>query len=450
MGNMKSKSTTLAIGFMLFALFFGAGNLIFPVLMGQMSGSNVWEATFGFIITGVGLPLLGVLAIGYSGQSDLYTMAKRVHPMFAIIFTTVLYLAIGPLFAMPRTGTVSYEIGVKPLIGDMNSTVAMALFTVIFFAITCFFALKPGKIIDIVGKMLTPILLFFIALLILAALFNPMGSLTAPAEQYTENAFFKGFQEGYLTMDTLASFVFGIIIINAVRSTGIHGKKEMMTSVMKSAFIAAGLLAVIYAGLAYLGATGVEEIGAFDNGGAILAAASHYYFGSYGRLILGLAVIAACLTTSIGLVTACAAYFNTLAPRWSYKTYAIVLSVFSALVANVGLADLVAISVPVLTAIYPLAICLIFLTFMHNVFKGFSEVYICSLALTFIVSLFDGFNAAGLQIEAINNLFAYLPLYSVGLGWIAPAILGAIIGYPIGMMRQSAPIMNEVPDMQKD
>ena len=321
---------------MLFALFFGAGNLIFPVLMGQMSGSNVWEATFGFIITGVGLPLLGVLAIGYSGQSDLYTMAKRVHPMFAIIFTTVLYLAIGPLFAMPRTGTVSYEIGVKPLIGDMNSTVAMALFTVIFFAITCFFALKPGKIIDIVGKMLTPILLFFIALLILAALFNPMGSLTAPAEQYTENAFFKGFQEGYLTMDTLASFVFGIIIINAVRSTGIHGKKEMMTSVMKSAFVAAGLLAVIYAGLAYLGATGVEEIGAFDNGGAILAAASHYYFGSYGSLILGLAVIAACLTTSIGLVTACAAYFNTLAPRWSYKTYAIVLSVFSALVANGG------------------------------------------------------------------------------------------------------------------
>ena len=450
MGNLKSKSTTLAIGFMLFALFFGAGNLIFPVLMGQVSGSNVWESTLGFIVTGVGLPLLGVLAIGYSGQSDLFSMAKRVHPIFAIVFTTVLYLAIGPLFAMPRTGTVSYEIGIKPLVGDMNNTLAMAIFTIIFFAITCFFALRPGKIIDVVGKMLTPILLVFIAFLILAALFNPMGNVTAPAEQYTEYAFFTGFKEGYLTMDTLASFVFGIIIINAVRSTGVHSKKEMMTSVTKSAFIAAGLLAVIYAGLAYLGATSVEEIGVFDNGGTILAAAAHHYFGSYGSLILGIVVIAACLTTSIGLVTACAAYFNTLMPRFGYKTYAIALSVFSALVANVGLANLVAISVPVLTAIYPLAICLIFLTFMHKVFKGLSEVYICSLGFTFIVSLFDGFNAAGLQIETINHLFAYLPLHSVGLGWVIPAVLGAIIGYPIGMMKKTTPVMREVADMQKD
>ena len=450
MDNLKSKSTTLAIGFMLFALFFGAGNLIFPVLMGQMSGSNIWEATLGFIVTGVGLPLLGVLAIGYSGSSDLYTMAKRVHPLFAIVFTTVLYLAIGPLFAMPRTGTVSYEIGIKPLIGDMNNTLAMAIFTIIFFAITCFFALRPGKIVDVVGKMLTPILLIFIALLIFAAVFNPLGNFTAPNDSYTEYAFFKGFQEGYLTMDTLASFVFGIIIINAVRSTGVRSKKEMMTSVTKAALIAAGLLALIYAGLAYLGASSVKEIGTFDNGGAILAAVSHHYFGSYGSVVLGLTVIAACLTTSIGLVTACAAYFNTLAPRLSYKTYAIILSVFSAMVANVGLAKLIAISVPVLTAIYPLAICLIFLTFLHKAFKGLSEVYIYSLGLTFLVSLFDGFNAAGLKIEAVNNLFAYLPLHSVGLGWVVPAILGAIIGYTIGMMKQTDPVIKEVPNMQKD
>ena len=450
MDNLKSKSTTLAIGFMLFALFFGAGNLIFPVLMGQMSGSNIWEATLGFIVTGVGLPLLGVLAIGYSGKSDLYSMAKRVHPAFAIVFTTVLYLAIGPLFAMPRTGTVSYEIGIKPLIGDMNNTMAMAIFTIIFFALTCFFALKPGKIIDVVGKMLTPILLVFIAILILAAIFNPLGSMTTPAEQYTEYAFFTGFKEGYLTMDTLASFVFGIIIINAVRSTGVHTKKEMIKKVTKSAFIAAGLLAVIYAGLAYLGATSVEKIGVFDNGGAILAAVANEYFGSYGSLILGLVVLAACLTTSIGLVTACAAYFNTLMPRFAYKTYATALSVFSALVANVGLAKLIAISVPVLTAIYPLAICLIFLTFLHKKFKGLREVYIYSLALTFIVSLFDGFNVAGLQINVINNLFAHLPLYSQGLGWVAPAIVGALIGYVIGVLKQTDSVMTEVADMQKD
>ena len=165
MEKHKSNSSTLAIGFMLFALFFGAGNLIFPVLMGQLSGEQVWSATMGFIVTGVGLPLLGVLAIGFSGQSDLYSLAKRVHPIFAVVFTTVLYLAIGPLFAIPRTGSVSYEIGVKPLLGNTDSALPLFIFTLIFFAVTCFFALKPGKIVDVVGKVLTPILLIFIAIL---------------------------------------------------------------------------------------------------------------------------------------------------------------------------------------------------------------------------------------------------------------------------------------------
>ena len=438
MNKHKSSSSTLAIGFMLFALFFGAGNLIFPVLMGQLSGEQVWSATMGFIVTGVGLPLLGVLAIGFSGQSDLYSLAKRVHPIFAVVFTTVLYLAIGPLFAIPRTGSVSYEIGVKPLLGNTDSALPLFIFTLIFFVVTCFFALKPGKIVDVVGKVLTPILLIFIAILIGAAIINPLGDFSTPTEKYTDLAFFTGFQEGYLTMDALASFVFGIIVINAVRAGGATTKSETLKSVLKAGLIAAGLLAAIYAGLAYLGATSVRELGLMDNGGAVLAAASTHLFGSYGGVVLGLTVIAACLTTSIGLVTACAAYFNKLMPRISYVQFAIILSVFSAVFANVGLANLISISVPVLYAIYPVAICLMFLTFFHKLFKGKPEVYIVSLVFTFAVSLFDGLNAANIKIQAVNDLLVFLPLSSVGLGWIFPAVIGAIIGIPLAFIKKSA------------
>lgn len=431
----ESFSFTIAIGFMLFALFFGAGNLIFPVMLGQSAGTNVWSANAGFVVTGVGLPLLGVLALGFSGKGDLHAMASKVHPLFGIIFTTILYLAIGPLFAIPRTGSVSYEIGVKPFLGDDVGFMPLLIFTLIFFAITCFFSLNASKIVDIVGKVLTPLLLIFIGILIVTAIVNPLGDFKAPTETYMDNAFFKGFQEGYLTMDTLASFVFGIIVINAIRDKGITAKKQVMFTCMKAGLIAAGLLAIIYTALTYIGASSVGKLGLLDNGGTVLSGVSTYYFGPNGRLLLGLIVVAACLTTSIGLITACSSYFHKIFPSISYKKIAIILSVFSALFANVGLMKLIAISVPVLTAIYPIAICLIFLTFLNSVFNGRSEVYIGCIGLTFIVSLFDGLNAAGITIKFIDDLFnAILPLYSVGLGWILPAIMGSILGYLVTMV----------------
>jgi len=431
----ESFSFTIAIGFMLFALFFGAGNLIFPVMLGQTSGTNVWGANAGFVVTGVGLPLLGVLALGFSGKGDLHAMASRVHPVFGIIFTTILYLAIGPLFAIPRTGSVSYEVGVKPFLGDDVGSMPLLIFTLLFFAITCFFSLNASKIVDVVGKILTPMLLIFIGILIVTAIVNPLGDFKAPTEAYMENAFFKGFQEGYLTMDTLASFVFGIIVINAIKDKGITAKKQVMFTCMKAGLIAAGLLAIIYTALTYIGASSVGKLGLLDNGGTVLAGVSTYYFGPYGRLLLGLIVIAACLTTSIGLITACSTYFHKIFPSISYKKIAVILSVFSALFANVGLMKLIAISVPVLTAIYPIAICLIFLTFLHSVFNGRSEVYIGCIGLTFIVSLFDGLSAAGVTIKFIDDLFnTILPLYSVGLGWILPAIIGGILGYLVTMV----------------
>ncbi|WP_071394018.1 branched-chain amino acid transport system II carrier protein [Bacillus tuaregi] len=430
MKQKMSFSYLLAVGFMLFALFFGAGNLIFPAMLGQSAGSNIWSANLGFIITGVGLPLLGVIALGFSGKSDLQSLASRVSPFFGVAFTVALYLSIGPLFAIPRTATVSFEIGIKPFIAEQSHTPALLIFTIIFFGITAYFSLKSQKIVDIVGKVLTPLLLLFIAILIITAFFKPMGVFQAPTENYVSDAFFKGFQEGYLTMDALAAFVFGIIVINAVKERGATSRKEMMSAVAKAGLIAAGLLAVIYTSLTFIGASSVKEIGLLDNGGAVLSGAANHYFGSYGGILLSLIVIGACLTTSIGLITSCSTYFNKLLPSISYAKFVIILSIFSAGIANFGLNQLISISVPVLVAIYPLAVCLMALTFLHSFFKGRKEVYQWSMGLTFIVALFDGLNAAGISFAPINDLFtSILPLYSQGLGWIVPAIIGALIGY---------------------
>ncbi|MGX9134895.1 branched-chain amino acid transport system II carrier protein [Rummeliibacillus sp. JY-2-4R] len=436
MSNKVPFSFIVIIGLMLFALFFGAGNLIFPPMLGQSAGTNIWSANAGFLVTGVGLPLLGVLAFGFSGKDDLQSLASRVHPIFGIVFTTVLYLAIGPLFALPRTGNVSFEIGVKPFLSENSSSLPLLIFTIIFFGISCFLSLNPAKIVEIVGKILTPIKLTFIGILIVVACIYPIGDIQAPIKKYTVQPFFNGFREGYLTMDTLASFVFGIIIINAIKAKGAQTNKQILIVCAKAATIAAIILATVYTALTYIGATSVEKLGSLDNGGTILAKVSEYYFGTYGGILLGLMITVACLTTSVGLITSCSAFFHKLLPKISYKTIAIILSIFSAVVANIGLTQLIAISVPVLTAIYPLAIVLIFLTFLHPFFKGKAEVYQGSLFFTFIISFFDGLNGAGIHFSSIDYFFnAILPMYDIGLGWIIPAIIGGFIGYGSSLLR---------------
>ncbi|MFJ8268627.1 branched-chain amino acid transport system II carrier protein [Peribacillus asahii] len=440
MSNKVPSSFVLVVGLMLFALFFGAGNLIFPAGLGQAAGENMWFANAGFLVTGAGLPLLGILALGVSGKDDLQSLANRTHPIFGVVFTVILYLSIGPLFAIPRTGTVSFEMAIKPFLGDEISFLPLLIFTIIFFALTCYISINPSKMVDIIGKWLTPIMLVFILILMAFVVFKPMGAFQAPTEDYISNAFFTGFEQGYLTMDALAAFVFGIIVINAIRDKGITNKKQLLALCMKSAFIAAGILALIYTGLSYLGATSVEEIGYADTGAQVLVQVSSHYFGPFGGVLLGFIVLLACLTTSVGLVTACASYFHKLMPSVSYKNLAIIFSVISAGFANFGLAQLISLSVPVLTAIYPLAIVLIVLTFTHSLFNGRSEVYQGSMLFTFIVSLFDGLSATPIDVSGVTNFFGeVLPLYGIGLGWIIPAIVGAVLGYIISLMRPKAP-----------
>lgn len=434
---MDSKLSTkqlVATGLMLFALFFGAGNMIFPPFLGQEAGTNVWPSIIGFLATGVGLPLLGITAVSRAG--DLETLANRVHPIFAVTFTVILYLVIGPLFAIPRTGTVSFEIGVLPFLPEAasKSGLPLLLFTIVYFAITAWLSMNPSKLVDRIGKILTPALLIILTVFVVKSFITPLGEPQAPTGPYADGAFFKGFVEGYLTMDALASLVFGIIVVSSIKGFGVTNTKAITKLCISSGVIAASALALVYVSLAYIGATSPNAIGLHENGGSLLSATANHLFGSFGAIILALAILFACLTTAIGLVSSCAQYFSMLLPRFSYKSLVIVFSLFSTVIGNVGLTQLISFSVPVLVIIYPLAIVLIFLSFAHNAFNGYSLVYICALIPTGFIGLIDGLNAAGLKLSVITNVLEVLPFFAQGIGWLVPAIIGALIGYVIALV----------------
>jgi len=421
------------IGITLFALFFGAGNLIFPVGLGQLAGINVTSASLGFVTTGVMLPLLGVIALGYSGENNFLPVAQRAGKIFGLLFVTTLYLTIGPLFAMPRTGSVSYEIALHNFINPEYNHIYLAAFTLFYFGTCCALSLNPNQIVAIVGKILTPLLLIAIAILVIATIISPMGELgNALDVNYQEKPFFTGFQNGYLTMDALASLVFGIIVISQIRLLTIHAptQKDIFVICTKASLIAGSILAVVYLSLSYLGATSVAELGQLDNGAKVLAGASLFYFGFIGNIILGIIVMLACMTTCIGLTTSCAEYANSLMPKISYKTFAVFFSLVSTLFANVGLNELINISVPILIIIYPVTIVLIALIFAHKLFAGKKAVYIGALYVTLLISCIEVLQQFIPPIHTVHEIFtAYLPFYTLGIGWILPALLCGLAGF---------------------
>ena len=420
----------LAIGMMLFALFFGAGNLIFPAALGQQAGSNVGWALAGFVLTGVGLPLLGVMAMGYSGCKDVEELAGRVHPVYGLIYTVALYLSIGPMFAIPRTGTVAYEIAIKPFTDGMAmdmQPIALA----IFFGISLWLSISPQKLVNRIGNILTPALLLVILLLIVKSFITPIGSYMAPQAAYatTGTAILQGFLDGYNTMDALASVVFAILVVDFVRLTGATSRDVITKTVMEVGAIAVALLGIVYVFIANIGATSVERFGLFDTGAPVLTVSADFLFGGVGQIILAIIVLLACLSTSIGLITSCSTYFNKLYSKISYKTFVVIFSVAAFALGLFGLKTIISAAIPVLMLLYPLTIVIILLALGDNLFGGRRCVYGWTMALTMISALMSGLETAGWAPEALQTLFIeYIPFQAIGMGWVTFAVLGFIIG----------------------
>ena len=427
----NSNKRYIAIGLMLFALLFGAGNLIFPAAMGQNAGVNVWYAVLGFCVTGVGLPLISIAALGYSGCLDLEEAAGRVHPWYGVFYSVVSYLAIGPCFAAPRTGTVSFEIAVKPFLGSFSPDIALPIFLLIFFLLTYWLAATPSKLVDRVGKILTPALLAVILLLIVQSFITPLGTPQAPTKNYATpvTAVMQGILDGYNALDAIASFIFATLVISFVKEGGVTHPKAIMKQVLLSGSIAVALLAFIYIFIAKIGADSVTPLGILETGAPVLAGSAKILFGNLGAAILAVIVLLACLSTSVGLVTCCAAYFMRLLGHFSYKTYAVIFCVISYLVGLFGLKTIIVSTIPVLMFIYPLLVALICLIFLDKFFGGRQCVYAWTIAFTFVMATINLLETAGVNLGSFETMLqTYVPLHTFGMGWIPFAAVGFVIG----------------------
>lgn len=430
---MDNTSSTrfVAIGSMLFALFFGAGNLIFPAAMGQAAGTNIWWAVLGFCITGVGLPLLGIIAIGYSGCRDLREAASRVHPYFGLFYTVVCYMAIGPCFAIPRTGTVSYEIAVRPFLGAEPSALALPIFLAVFLGLAGWLAASPSKLVDRIGKFLTPALLATLLVLIVMSFVNPMGEFKGPTDAYAEpfKAAVQGVLDGYNTLDAIASLVFATLIVGAVHEIGFTDPKAISSQVSRSGLLAGGLLALVYVFIAKIGAESVAAIGMQETGAPVLAESAKLLFGSAGAYLLAAIVLLACLTTAIGLLTCCAVFFMQITGKLKYTTWVVLFTVVSYLIGLFGLKTIIVSTIPVLMFIYPPCVALIALIFLHKFFGGRQCVYAWTMGFTLIMATINGFETAGVPLAGLEELLkAWVPLHGYGLGWIPFAAVGFVVG----------------------
>lgn len=437
-----SVKQNIIIASTLFGMLFGAGNLIFPVHLGQMAGAEFIPASLGFVIAGVGIPILGIIAIGASKSDGLFVLTNNISRGFAYFLTTVLYLAIGPCFVMPRSASISFNSGLGSIIGDsFNHQIAFLIFSVVFFAIVTFFSLRPSGITTWIGKIINPIFLVFLGVLLIIALINPLADIFSiePTPDYVQSPFFNGFQQGYATMDALAGLAFGIILINIVKDMGVKSASGITKSIVIPSLITGGLMVLIYTSTIIMGA---QSRGVFDlssNGSIALNQISNYYFGIYGDAVLFIIVTLASIKTSIGLTTSCSETFLEMYPnRFSYKKWASIFIAISFSISNIGLDNIIEISTPVLSFLYPIAIVLIILAFSGKHFEQSSIVYKWTVGLTCIPAFF-GF-LAGLPLPAIDFLQIHgiveivgnvFPFSDIGFGWVIPSILGFVIGLTV-------------------
>ncbi|WP_159592978.1 branched-chain amino acid transport system II carrier protein [Streptococcus halichoeri] len=448
---MSRKKIYLIIGFMLFALFFGAANLIYPAYLGLYAGKHLALAILGFCLTGVSLPLLGVIAVSKSGASDVENMARPISKTYALAYSALLYLSIGPFFAIPRTGATSYSVGITPILGEQFWI--KALYAVLFFGLSYLLAIKPSKLADHIGKVLTPTLLVVITILVIASFMHPAGGLgqaynveATIADSFKDFPFMAGLIQGYGTMDALASLVFSILVIEASKQFGAKTSKEVSHLTIVSGLIAIFLLALVYIFVGRIGATSQSLFpfanghfltnGSPINGGDLLSHASKFYLGSIGQICLAIVIFLACLTTATGLISSSAEFFHKLLPKVSHISWATFFTLVSAFFYFGGLNVIIKWSAPVLYLLYPLTIALIFLVLSNQVFQNDPLVYRWTIGLTAIPATYD----ALATLSTMTGLFALpkgivtfftsiVPLGKFALGWLIFAALGFVIGY---------------------
>ena len=417
---------SLFVGVTLFSMFFGAGNLILPPLLGLQAGRDLVPALVGFLVAGVGLPVLGIVVVALSGT--LRELAARVHPRFARVFVALVYLAIGPCLAIPRTASTAFEM-LAPLLGDgIPVGAARLVFSLFFFAAAYVLALHPGRLTRLLGRVTGPALILLIVCVVAAALSGlaaaPALPDAAPVAPYEGSAAVQGFLTGYQTMDLLASLTFGLVIATNVRSLGVTEKPGVMREVCRAGVTAGVLLAAVYGGLALVGLEQCESLAGATNGAAVITASATAHFGVAGTAVVAAIFLLACLNVCIGLVSCCGSYFSDELPRVSYRGCALAFAAFSCAVSNLGLDAILDLSATLLGAMYPVAIVLVVMGLLRGACDRVPALWPWVVGVTALVSAVTSLRDALMPSLCLPT--DLLPLADLGLGWVLPALACAV------------------------
>lgn len=401
--------------------------MIFPPFLGFTAGTNTVLAFIGFAISAVGFPILSVMAVAKHGS--LRSLTDKAGKHFSLIFTILIYLAIGPGLAIPRTGSTSFEIAIVPFLPETASVKLFSvLYSVIFFGIALFFALKPSKLVSILGKHLSPILLLLIFALFAGCLFRGF-TLTGgePSATYADLPVIKGFLAGYDTMDAIAGLVFGIVIAINIGELGITQKSAVVKTIFKAGYVATPVFLTVYGVLTYIGFFAAHHFptAQYETGAQILSAVAKDIFGVVGMVVVAIIFFVACLNVCISLLCCCAKYFNSLLPKISYNKFLFIFAIISAVIENAGLATILKISVPILVCLYPATITYILLAFLPQKFQNRTMAFVLPLVTVTFFGLLSALQSMGLTIP---GFFQQIPLYPQGLGWIIPGVIATAVG----------------------
>ncbi|WEV50363.1 branched-chain amino acid transport system II carrier protein [Lactobacillus sp. ESL0731] len=427
----------LVVASLLFGLFFGAGNLIFPIHLGQMAGANWGQATLGFLVTAVLLPLLSVLAISVTHAKGVYDIGLPLGSAFALIFMVLIHLTIGPLFGTPRTASISFTVGVLPILPKSWAQPGLFVFSALFFICAFLVAYKESNILTSIGKILNPLFLLLLFVIFLLGFFSPMGRANAQkvTVAYQQAPFFNGFLQGYNTMDALAGLAFGVTVVTAVRQMGKTTAKSNAKVTAKAGVLATSAIGLIYVALIWLGATTLNHFKLSPDGGVAFNQIVTYYLGGFGHALLATLITVTCLTTAVGLIAAFAQDFHRSFSKVSYHAWLFLMTLASFLTANFGLDTIISWSTPMLMFLYPFAMVLILLSISSSLFHHDPVVYFWVVLFTLIPAFLDMVAAfppvvsqspLALALHAMQ--LKYLPFAAIGMDWLIPALVGLVIG----------------------
>ncbi|KJW13783.1 branched-chain amino acid transport system II carrier protein [Levilactobacillus spicheri] len=432
----------LVVSSLIFGMFFGSGNLIFPVHLGQMAGQHWFTAALGFAVSGSLFPLLAILAVVVTKSDGLYDLAKPVGRHYAALFLVLVHLTIGPFFGTPRTAATAYQMAAEPFLPKAWATAGQWAFTAVFFGLAYLIATHQNSLIKWVGKYLNAVFLALLAVIFVVAFWHPMGGLNhTPTAAYQSGAAISGLLEGYNTIDAVALLALSVTFVHAVRGLGYHDR-ELTRLTAKAGTLAIVVEVLVYFGLVLLGAFSLGELTLSDNGGAALSQIVGHYFSNFGTAFLGVLVTLGVFTTALGLVTSFAQDFHKLFPKVSYLSWLRVTTVASFLVANAGLDNIIAWSLPVLMLLYPLSLALILVSLTVAKWTYAGVVYKLTIAFTVVPAVLDMLANSPAVVthwapvaSLLHVYHTVVPLASLGLGWLVPTLVGFVLGIGVGYLR---------------